>query len=295
MISYVHSKVAFGLKIISGFFTDSSAITEYVQSKSTCPYEDDYWPTDSVSKLLYNPPQRLTTFLERVSKVFRSKSNKTKSTPLSVVKKGLTKASFTPSSDSTRLTPLFTNIREFSVKLPFDKHFWDFIPKLDQLVTLNVKLDIHYTDQSQLQVLLDQAPNLYSLNVVCLAISTPKFFLTDIRNASIRKLSLLAAASFHESMFYNMKQCVELSRSPLGRQCEILTIGVPNKECIVYLINEMINLRVLTVRCYDNNITNLSSAETYYDLVTWLKFSLPPAVKIAQYECCDSDIQVWIR
>jgi hypothetical protein len=122
-----------------------------------------------------------------------------------------------------------------------------------------------------------------------------KFFLADLKNVWIRKLSLPAIASFDKGIFYNIKQCIELACSPLGKQCEILTIGLQNKECIVYLIDEMINLRSLTVLCHDNHITNLSSPGECYDLITWLKFSLPATIKIARYDGCGSIIQLWIR
>jgi hypothetical protein len=96
-------------------------------------------------------------------------------------------------------------------------------------------------------------------------------------------------------IFYNLQQCVELSRSPLGKRCEILSIGVQNKECIIYLINEMINLRLLTVATYDNYIPNLSSPGECYDLITWLKLTLPSTINIAKYDCCSTThIRLWI-
>jgi hypothetical protein len=86
-----------------------------------------------------------------------------------------------------------------------------------------------------------------------------------------------------------------LSRSPLGKQCEILSIGVQNKECVIHLVNEMINLQLLTVASLDNHITTLSSPGECCDLTTWLKLTLPSTIKIARYDCCKRYIQLWIR
>jgi hypothetical protein len=233
--------------------------------------------------------QRSTTFCKRISKIFRSKSNETKSVSFFVIKKDLTKTSFILSLDITGLIPRFTNIRELSVTLPFDKHL-DFIPKLDHLISLNVTLSANYTNQSHLKVLLDRAPNLYSLSVACPSMLVSKFFLADLKNVWIRKLSLPAIASFDKGIFYNIKQCIELACSPLGKQCEILSIGVQNKECIIYLINKMINLRLLIVTTFDNYIPSSSSPEEFYELITWLKLTLPSTIKIIKYDCCTRHI-----
>jgi hypothetical protein len=43
------------------------------------------------------------------------------------------------------------------------------------------------------------------------------------------------------------EECILLARSPLGVQCEALSIQVNNRESIIYLVKNMIKLRILYV------------------------------------------------
>lgn len=271
-------------------FTPSILVTDYVWSVSTSSYEKDYllpdFVQDSLMKINLNTNQitsteRSVSVCERISNIFRLNWDGTKY--------------LTPSSDITAKISNFTNTRNLFLELPFEQGFSKFIPKLDQLISLNVSFHTKYPNSSDLQVLLDRAPNLYSLNIVCPGMPITKFFLTDIRNVSVRSLGLPHIDSFSASIFYNLEQCVVLSHSPLGKQCEILSIGVLNKECIIYLINEMINLRLLTVATCDNYITSSSLRKESYDLITWLKLTLPSTIKIGKSCCCKQYIHFWIR
>ncbi|CAF0818706.1 unnamed protein product [Adineta steineri] len=89
----------------------------------------------------------------------------------------------------------FTNTSKLDVKLPFNKHFSKSIPKLYLLTSLNVQLTTDYTNQSDLRVLLEQAPNLHTLSVLCPTKTTLKYFLAVINNPSILKLNLPKAVS----------------------------------------------------------------------------------------------------
>ncbi|CAF5099596.1 unnamed protein product, partial [Rotaria sp. Silwood1] len=44
---------------------------------------------------------------------------------------------------------------------------------------------------------------------------------------------------------YNHRQCIILSRSSLGKQCEVLSITVKYRKSILYLLRKMTNLRAL--------------------------------------------------
>ena len=101
-------------------------------------------------------------------------------------------------------------------------HFSKSIPKLYQLTLLNVQLTTDYTNQSDLRVLLEQAPNLHTLSVLCPTKTTFKYFLAVINNLSILKLNLPKVVSLTDGIFYNIEQCVAFSHSLLGKQCEIL-------------------------------------------------------------------------
>jgi hypothetical protein len=191
------------------YLSNNHTLAEHLWSASTSPYENDYWPPDSIDKLLYNFAsflktissmkvslytnrttsfQRSITFCERIRKIFRLNFNGTKRIPFSAVKliDMMIDLLSTPCLDTTRL-----------------------IPRLDQLISLKVSLSNHYKNQSDLQVLLNQAPNLYSLSVGFSTMSTLDFFqVVNIRHASVRKLSF-------ERMWYNKKQYSTLSRSTL--------------------------------------------------------------------------------
>jgi hypothetical protein len=291
-------------------FSHPITITDYLWSKSTCPSHNDYWPSDSVHNLLYNFPSpvklaRLTegkssqksfSFCERICELFRWNSDETESVSFSEIENELRK--MYPLS-STCVIPRFTTIRELSVTLPVDKYFSYFIPKLDQLISLNVRLSTDLTDSSHLQDLIDQAPNLYSLSIIYSATSTSTIFLGNIRSTSIHKLNLREVCLFDHRNCYNIQQCIELSHSPLGKQCEILNIGVQERKSIVYFIKEMTNLRLLNVICFDLGYrTNggLSSRFRWLDIERWLKHFLPSTIKIARYYCCENNfmLTLWI-
>ena len=288
------------------FLTPSIAITGYLWSASTCPDEHDYWLSNSVYDSFLNvnssvempsteelntvettSPRRVITCGERIINIFRLNLNGTED---------LTKAALRSSSDIIRQISDFINTSKLDVKLPFNKHFSKSIPKLYQLTLLNIQLTTDYTDQSDLRVLLEQAPNLYTLSVLCPTKTTLKYFLASINNRSIFKLNLPKAVSLTDGIFYNIEQCVAFSHSPLGKQCEILTIIVQSKECIVRLITEMKHLRLLIVDSFDENyVVCVPSYRKCPNLFTWLKFTLPSTIKIAKYDCCEERIRLWIR
>jgi hypothetical protein len=288
------------------FLTPSIANTDYLWSASTCPAENDYWLSDSVydsflhvNSLTEMPnteelntnettsPRRTISFRERIINIFRLNLNGTEDS---------TKKSLGPSLDITRKMSDFINTSKLDIKLPFKKHFSKDIPKLYQLTLLNVQLTTDYTNQSDLRFLLEQTPNLHTLSVLCPTKTTLKYFLVAINSRSILKLNLPKAVSLTDGIFYNIEQCAAFSHSALGKQCEILTIIVQNKECIVHLINEMNNLRLLIVDSFDENY--LASGLPYRkcpNLFAWLKFTLPSTIKIAKYDCCEERIRLWIR
>ncbi|UJR12537.1 hypothetical protein I4U23_016713 [Adineta vaga] len=235
-------------------------IIDYIWSRSTSSYENDYCKYNSIYKSL----------MKIINEIFKWNTNETK---------------LTLSSDDINSTLCFDNVRERSVELPFNTHFWKSLSKLDQLVSLNIKLTANFTDQSDLQFLPNQTPNLYSLSIICPERLISRIVLTNIQNTSIRELNLLPINSFDKTIFYNIKQCIELSHSSLGKQCEILTIGVKNRQCIIYLINKMINLRSLTFRYSDNNVIRFA----------WIKCFLPSTSQIIQSNCCDDFYYLWIR
>jgi hypothetical protein len=127
----------------------------------------------------------------------------------------------------------------------------------------NHNLDVLY----QLQTTLDRATFLYSLEFLRLpstSIGLPPF---ELSSKSIRRLCIQEIDEF-----YDTQQYLTLSRSPLSRQCEVLSISVEKRTNIIDLLNAMPNLRALNIIFKDDD-ENLSSKDD--KLVKWLKHRLP--------------------
>ncbi|CAF0733245.1 unnamed protein product [Adineta steineri] len=126
----------------------------------------------------------------------------------------------------------FTNTFKLDVKLPFNKHFSKSIPKLYQLTSLNVQLTTDYTNQSDLRVLLEQAPNLHTLSVLCPTKTTLKYFLAVINNPSILKLNLPKAVSLTDVDIVGVEQtslCVRYALKDQSHETFLMFISVKNQ------------------------------------------------------------------
>jgi hypothetical protein len=75
---------------------------------------------------------------------------------------------------------------------------------------------------------------------------------------------------------------ITLTRSPLGIQCEVLSIWINNRQIIIDLVQNMHNLRILIVQYAD---------KTDDELIQWLKLRLPPTCLITHDEY---SISIWI-
>ncbi|CAF1359005.1 unnamed protein product [Rotaria sp. Silwood1] len=164
----------------------------------------------------------------------------------------------------------FFNIRHLQIKLPFDDTFWSLIPTLDQLISLDVKLnrDLGY---SQLQTLLDRAPHLYSLRFCHFNDFSMTSF--NIKSTSIRRLEFFQHLEVR-LRYFNSEECTILGNSSLAFQCEVLMIDVESRSNILELINTMPNLRALSIRCKDNENNQYESFETNDNLIEWLHQNL---------------------
>ncbi len=95
----------------------------------------------------------------------------------------------------------------------------------------------------------------------------------EYSNKSVRRLNLQDV-----DRVYNSQQCVTLSRSSLGMQCEVLSITVENRTTIIDLLNTMPNLRALNVLSRDDPWTGEDddiSPSKNDELVEWLQHRLP--------------------
>ncbi len=81
-------------------------------------------------------------------------------------------------------------------------------------------------------------------------------------NAAVRRINLDEC-----NHVFNEEECIALTRSSLGAQCEILSIWVNIRKSIVDLVNNISNLRALTVKCSDNEYRKESVLAGKYDEV----------------------------
>ena len=142
--------------------------------------------------------------------------------------------------------------------------------------------------QSQLQVLLDRAPNLRCLDFhqdQSLPLQTSLF---QYRTASVCQLNFRA---FH--YYFNEEECIILCHSPLGIHCNVLFIRIKSLHSIIYLVKNMINLRSLQVMSEDkmyhkrllgakntNDKYPDENAENQDELVEWLRKRLSTSCSI---------------
>jgi hypothetical protein len=166
----------------------------------------------------------------------------------------------------------FLNINHLSIELPIHKDFWAYVPKFDQINSLDVTTN--NDNNTEVQDLIDKIPHLYSLNINCLY---------QLRHTSVRRLDLR-----RYDLYLNDEQCHTLSRSSLGIQCEILFIKIKNRRILVDFINHMINLQTLHIQCEDDKLDD-------DEIIDWMKDYLPSTCIITRDRIFHSDIRIWIR
>jgi hypothetical protein len=150
------------------------------------------------------------------------------------------------------------------------------------------------------QALFDRAPHLKSLYInTSLSL---KMSLFKCSNPSIRELHL--DKSKH---YFNENECILLSHSSLGVQCEVLKIRVDNRECIINLIENMINLRILFIYWNKKNnsknlqLTNINDeylngkTQISNQFSQWLEDHLPSTYVVVSNSQYQDDITIRIE
>jgi hypothetical protein len=108
-------------------------------------------------------------------------------------------------------------------------------------------------------------------------------------NASVRQINL-----YDYNHSFNEKECLLFSRSPLGVQCEVLSIQVNHRESIIHLIQNMLHLRVLSVKCVGDECHKQSLFSNDNDkLVQWLKDHLPSTYVIVRDSRNKTTVLIW--
>ncbi|CAF0997310.1 unnamed protein product [Rotaria sordida] len=191
------------------------------------------------------------------------------------------------------------NINYLRLKFPINDEFWSIVPNLNKLKSLAIS---SYDDsfQSQFQTLLDQAPHLTQLSFHQCEPLPLQISLFKYTNASIRQLNL----KFYNHQFTE-EECMTLSHSSLGVQCEILSIQVKNRQCIIILVKNMINLRALNIKFeHEEDFQEIqwilgdellieNTSETV-EIIQWLKDHLPLTCLISIDPQSVNGIRIWI-
>lgn len=186
------------------------------------------------------------------------------------------------------------NINTLSINLPICDQFWFIVPNLDHLKTLKIFLHTN-TFQSQVQALLNRAPHLNRFSINQYESTPLQTSLFKYTNSSVHELDLR-----NVNHYFNEDECITLSHSPLGIQCEVLFMLVQNCECIISLVENMLKLRVLNVRCKHEKYIELSPSidgndeEDKNDCLQWLENHLPPACVVIKDPKLTCNILIWI-
>ncbi|CAF1615506.1 unnamed protein product [Rotaria magnacalcarata] len=195
----------------------------------------------------------------------------------------------------------FPNIRWLSLSIPFNDKFFTVISKFDRLNSLYININYTLFDDSvapQLQLIVNQAPHLRLLGLRLWEQLNDRTLLKEITSNSIRQLIL---QTYGRAGSYNDEECTDLIHTPLGRQCETLSIKTKNRKNILDLINMMPNLQALNVECDDDTLSRrYMGDETLQDnkndeLIEWLQNQLPSTFIIRRYTFYDYTIRIWIR
>jgi hypothetical protein len=151
--------------------------------------------------------------------------------------------------------------------------------------------------QTQLQMLLDRAPNLYSLTFSCGKLSAPELSLLTNSSLSVRHLDLHGYTEHTDWHWFNSQQCAALCKSPLGIQCEMLRIKVENPMDVVELVYSMAYLRALNVQILNDeyNVPDFKPSSDMDEVLQLLQHSLDSTCTIVRDEFDSCSIHLWIR
>ena len=191
----------------------------------------------------------------------------------------------------------FSDLTHLDIDLPVDhENLYSSIQRFDRLTHLRItkfQQDHPLFDPLQLQNLLEHMIHLYSIQFDSWISSSDEMPPYDFHNRSVHRLNLQ-----NVNQYYNTGQCRRLFRSPLGGQCEMLTITVESRSIILDLVNNMRQLRALDIICRDDSWTpnDVVQESSFQDeLVEWLQIRLPVACTIsrASRRIFDDEFKQW--
>ncbi|CAF4823023.1 unnamed protein product [Rotaria sp. Silwood1] len=187
-------------------------------------------------------------------------------------------------------------IRHLHLILPFTEILLSNLPQFDRLIHLQVGC-FPFIDGNmavyQLQKLLDQSPYLYSLEILTWFPLFVQEIPLNLMSHSIRSLKFENTSCSIDKTgisFFNDYKCFVLINSPIGIQCEFLSLIVEKRTNIIDLVNGLPNLRTLKVRSKDDQWKNQPIND---ELILWLRTRL--SCLINRDTRFTKFIRLWIR
>lgn len=186
----------------------------------------------------------------------------------------------------------YPNIRRMALSFPLidDLNFVDHF-SFNRLISLSVTLNNRFS-YDQLQTFLHRTPQLYALRFNSFEGSITGLF--QLTCPSVRRLDF-TMAQWRRRLVFNQENCLNLIRSSLGRQCEVLLIELENRHDIVELVGKLCHLRVLI--CSSNDYYSNYRVFTFQKierLIPWLKKNLSPKCSITDNSDRQSMTSIWI-
>ena len=210
---------------------------------------------------------------------------------------GITRLNFFDDFKQTNIRLM--NIEELTVRIPIQQYFWNIVPNLNKLHSLVVHAN-RTISQFFFQDLFDRTPHLRRLTIYLNKFAFWELLLLKRIHSSLDQVNLQ-----HDLSYFNEEECLAFARSPLGVQCEMLSINVWNGESVLILVQNISRLRLLKISCYDIAFRHYSSTETVDyscqqtlsttdELVEWLKNRLPASYIIAAGERSSGSLRIWM-
>ncbi|CAF0913140.1 unnamed protein product [Adineta steineri] len=194
----------------------------------------------------------------------------------------------------------FSYIRNLHLILPLADLLLSNLPQLNRLIHLQVGcspfIDAN-TAVYQLQKLIDQAPYLYSLEILTWFPSDIQEIPLNLFSHSIRSLNFQNVScdiNRNNISWFNDHKCFLFINSSLGIQCEFLSLIVEKRTNIIDLVNGLPNLRTLKVHSKDDRCEYYSDKPSIEDeLILWLQARL--SCLINRDMRFTKFIRLWIR
>ena len=185
----------------------------------------------------------------------------------------------------------FDHLEDLELSLPLDEQFGCVFDNLDRLRSLYVKLPRSHCDYSQLQMIFDRAPHLYSLALGMDGWVTISSEIFQLKSPSIREIRFLNKTRL-TCQNLNSTEYEAFVSSDLCLQCHTVLLGVEYRRDIVRLVQEVPHLQSLIVQSGDDELNPLFPSDTD-ELVQWLESDLPSTCSFVR-DTRSSSVRLWI-